>query len=140
MAIKLTLDDLKPKEATFTLPSWNETQPLTLRKFSLNARIWAKQTIGEKFHVELTQQNIEVSAKLAYHLLKEKELFPKEEDFFEAICSPIDQYNMVCAVAETLGVDKKLMEQIAKSEENPPVPQTEIASESSPTGEVTTTV
>lgn len=140
MAIKLTLDDLKPKEASFTLPDWNPTQILTLKKFSLNARIWAKQTLGEKFHVELSNQNLEATAQLAYFLLKEKNIFPTEESFFEAVCSPADQYNLICAVAETLGVDARLMKELTKDSENPQIPQTETHLPANPIGEASTTV
>lgn len=139
---KLALEDLVPREVSFTLEEVNgKPASFILSKFSLAARIWVKRELGPDFSKMFEDRDIERIAKLTYYLLKDKEQFPTEESFFQVIGSIRDQAAIIEALLVTIGIDKPTLEKLRKIaekdvKENPPVPQ---AATATPTGATSTT-
>lgn len=116
----LNLMDLVPKDATLALSGIN--QPLTLGRWSLRVRNWAKEKFGSDGLQEIfVEQKIDEIADIAWFMLKEKDLFNGEKDnFLDAISSPRDQLNLVTAMLESVGIGepeiKKINDKIKKDE------------------------
>lgn len=112
--IKLSLEDLKPAEASFELTS-KPGKVYTLRVFSLAERIWINQRFGkEKIETIFQTQSIPELAEIAHHLLKDSSDFPTFMDFAKAIVSLKDNVSITTALLATIGIDKALIQSLEK--------------------------
>lgn len=122
----IALEDLVPKESTFTL----STMPgatLTLCRWSLRVRSWATAKYTPQGVKEIFEkQKIEEIADMAYFMLKEKELLTTKEEFLEQICTVRDQVNVIKALLAAVGIGepeiKKIDDALAKGEVAAPKP------------------
>ena len=113
--LPLSLNDLNPTEAVFTLSTMPGT-PLTLRPWSLYVRAWAQnkytnaglQTIFSK------QMMVEI-AEIAFFLLRDKSPFKDENDFLDKVLTIQDQINLIKAVLQTVGIGEPEIEKISQS-------------------------
>lgn len=118
---KLTLNDLKPEEATFTLDAFPDTQ-FTLKRFSLAAQIWCRDKFGaEKMKRIFETQSLPEISEIVFYLLKDSAL--SYEEFLEGICSYQDKVRLITALLATVGISQPVMERIKKeATENPQTP------------------
>lgn len=112
--IPLSLEDICPKDTYLKLDAFPDKEFL-LSKFSLRVRAWAIEKFGEeKLQSALSGKNTIVSAEIAYFMLKDKALFPKLEDFLEAIASPMDQHRLITTLMGCIGVSEPKLEEISQ--------------------------
>lgn len=108
--------DLVPEDASLqlsTLPG----KTLTLAAYTLAKQLWAVKNIGEPALVAMVTQNaLEPAARLGWYLLKEKELFKGEEDFFEHVSSYKDRNALYSAVLHTIGMSQPVRDKLAEEE------------------------
>lgn len=115
----LTLRDLKPKEASFTLEAFPE-QKFTLKKFSLLAQLWCKETFGDDRLKEIFKdQYLPDLAKIAYYLLKEKEKFPTYESLIEEVCTHQDKVGLINAILATIGFSAPVVKAMQEGDPAP---------------------
>lgn len=118
--LPLKLEDLAPKETSFTL----STQPgktFTLCRFSLRVRAWASEKHGGAQGLKgifETQKILEI-ADIAFFMLKEKEAFASQDDFLDAIVTVGDQVQVVKALLGAVGIGepelKAIEEHVSKA-------------------------
>lgn len=112
--MKLSIKDLKPKEATFKLDSYPGVT-FTLKKFSLNAQLWMSEQFGdENVQGIFEQQKLKEISHLAFFLLKDKSVLPTLEAFREAVTSHEDRAGMLMALLETIGISQPIIDELAK--------------------------
>lgn len=101
---KLNLNDFEPKEANFKLKSTGD-KIYTLCAFSLRVRAWAEEQYSEKEMADIfTRQDVVKLAKIAWFMLKDKTVFNNSEiEFFDAIRTMRDGFNVMLAVFEAVG-------------------------------------
>ena len=101
MSNKVSINDLNPRPSKFTLRG----KTYEMKKFSLSAQVWAHDefaTAEEKNGLtNLSQKLVELDpsaiAKTCYFLLKDKNDFPCEENFIDALG---DHYSIVKILLE----------------------------------------
>lgn len=108
----LKLQDLVPKETTFTLSGF-PGQSFTLGRWTLRVRIWVSERYTpEQLQAIFKETKIEDIGKIAYYLLKEKDKFPTEDAFFEAVSSVQDLINVITALLGAIGIGEPEIDQI----------------------------
>jgi hypothetical protein len=113
--LPLKLEDLEPKETTFTL-SGTKDKKLTLCPFSLRIRAWClNKYTPEGLQEIFEKQKILEIAEIAYYMLKEKEEFNSLESFMDAILSIKDQINVITALLGAIGIGEPEIEKINNS-------------------------
>lgn len=112
---KIDLMSLSPKEATLTL----DGKTVTLCRFSLRVRTWALEKYGgpKGFQDIFEGKKMAAIAELGFYMLKEKDVFPTQDDFFDAINTTKDQIDLIKALLTSIGIGepeiKKLDDQLA---------------------------
>lgn len=120
--VPLRLEDLEPREATFTL-STRPDDKFTLCRWSLRVRAWvtAKHT-PEELQKIFEMKDILKVAEIAFYMLKEKEKFDGYDGFLDAVASIQDQINLIKAVVGTIGLGEpelaKVQSQLEKGGQN----------------------
>lgn len=121
------LSDLNPTEAQFTLKTFPD-KVFTLCRWSLRVRSWALRTYGgpEGLKQIFESRSIEKIAEMAYFMLKEKDQFPTQDDFFDNVCGPRDELALMTALMTTIGIGepeiKKINEMLEGKGEPAPKP------------------
>lgn len=111
----INLHDLSPRDVTFKLSQMPEAT-LTLSRWSLRVKAWAMAhytPAGLKGIFE--GRDVPKMAEICYYLLREKNIFPTQDSFFEAICGPKDELAILTAMLGTLGIGEPEIEKINKS-------------------------
>ncbi len=111
--MKLTLDDLKPAESTFTL-SEKQGVIFTLKKFTLADQIWAKRKFGDRLFEVLEKVEIEGIAEIAFHLLKDKTPFKDFEGFTECIVTTEDKIGVLKGLLATIGISQPIYDKLTE--------------------------
>ena len=113
--LKLSLEDLVPQEATFTLSTTRE-RVHTLKPYTLRVQLHAQQRFGEAKVVEAIQRSdMAVLVELAWFVLKDKKPFQDNyETFLDAIESYKDRQAVVDAMLTTAGLSQPVLEKIEK--------------------------
>ncbi len=113
----LNLDDLVPREVTFTL-SDDANKPITLGRWSLRVRAWATEKYTPEGLKEIFEkQKIEEIADMAFFMLKDKTQFSNKDAFMEAIVTIRDQITVIKALLGTVGIGEPEIEKLTKSAE-----------------------
>lgn len=111
----LKLEDLTPKESSFTL----STKPgvkIELCRWSLRVRAWAIEHFGAaELRAILEQQKIVQMAQIAHFMLKDKTLFASLDEFLDSVVTPEDHLNVLSAMLETVGIGEPEIEQVRKA-------------------------
>jgi hypothetical protein len=125
--LPFNLMDLAPKETTFTVSGCDK--PLTLCKWSLRVRQWAKDKYGaEKLKAIFEMQDIDEIADIAWFMLKDdcKDIFKGDKaNFLDAISSMRDNLSLIKALLAAIGIGEPEIEQInqaLKDSGGPPDP------------------
>jgi hypothetical protein len=120
--IPLKLQDLVPKESNFSL-STIPGKTFTLCRWSLRVRAWALEKytpMGLKNIFE--QQKIIEIAEMAFFMLKEKDVFPSQDAFFDSVVTIQDQINLITAVVGTVGIGEPEIKKLNEALGAPPGP------------------
>lgn len=138
---KITLEELVPAESKLVLSKRPNTN-YTLCEYSLRVKMWAKKRFGTQLKAMFDERDIESIAELVFFMLKSKADFNRDggsgdpnqgykddfadlDDFFRNIVTIQDQYNIMTAVLETIGISQPILDDLKKDVEN------ELTSESS---------
>lgn len=136
----LRLQDFKPKETTFKLGDFPD-RDFTLCRWTLRVRMWALENYtSEQLKVIFENQQINDIAVISYFMLKEKDVFPTQDSFLDAISTIQDQINVIMAMLGSLGIGEPEVQKIVDAiEKEAPVdpkpksanPKTKIGAKSS---------
>ena len=111
----LSLFELSPQEATFSLSGENG-KTFTLCRWSLRVRAWASSKYtNEGLKQIFTEQKITEIAEMAFFMLKEKDQFKTQDDFFDAIVTIQDQINIIMALLKSIGIGEPEIQKINDS-------------------------
>jgi hypothetical protein len=112
--MKLDLNDLQPKESKIVL-SEKPGKTYTLKKFSLAAQIWLRDTYGpDKIKDIFENQRLGEIAEIAFYLMKDKSEFKTPIEFMECIVTQQDRINLIEALLETIGISQPIIDQLSK--------------------------
>ena len=115
----LLLQDLIPEETTFKLHKTGDKK-YWICAFSLRVRVWIQQRYKlEEFEAVLKKSDTAKIAELVYFMLKDKSDFPTQDDFFDAIRTPMDNWEIHKAVLHSMGVSEPRAEELAKEISDP---------------------
>jgi hypothetical protein len=124
MDIPFKLEDLVPKETSFTL-STAPGKTFTLCRWSLRVRVWAKEKYGsDQLKTIFEELRIDEIADMTFFMLKDKEQFPGGKDeFLDLVTTTQDQINVVTALLGAVGIGepeiKKIKDSMAPKGETP---------------------
>lgn len=115
----LNIEDLVPKETTFTLGRGDTARSLILAPWSLRVRSWAQKKYGPaELKNIFEKQKIEEIAEIAFFMLKEPKPFETLDAFMDAVQSPRDQLNLIKGLLGAVGIGEPEMEKITKAVED----------------------
>ena len=129
--LPISLEDLVPKESTFTL-STLPGKSFTLCRWSLRVRAWAiARYTSEGLKEIFDKQKIDEIAQMTWFMLKEKDAFPAgldgEGGFLDNISSPRDQIGIITALLGSVGIGepeiKKINDLVKSSKADPKDPK-----------------
>lgn len=109
----MTLSDLCPTEATFTL-SGMKGHVFTLDRFSLFSQKWLAEKYGDKVKEIFENRHLFELAEVVYFQLKEKNVFPTVDDLLKQIVTHEDRAAIITALLETVGISKPKIKELAK--------------------------
>ena len=111
--MKLTLNDLCPKETTLELNG----KKYELKRFTLRAQAWAFDKYGpDKLNDLLSKQHLPTVAEILHYLLKDKTDFPTAEDLMECVATQHERVSLFTALLETIGISQPILDKILKEE------------------------
>lgn len=130
----VNLEDLEPTDVEFELSQY-PGKKFTLGAYTLRVQLWAAKTFGkEQLHQALIDRDAEILASLAYHVLKEKDLFKTYDEFLEGIRNFKDRSTLLNAILGTVGMSQPIMEKLAAQlEGNEPAPSEKLTGANSTT-------
>lgn len=136
--ILLNLTDLEVADAPLKLSRFPD-RTFTLGAYTLRVQLWAIKTFGEeRLQHSIQRRDIETLCQLAYHVLKEKDVFPTYDSFLDAIYSHYDRTALTDAVLTTVGLSQPVLKKLAEDYEAQ-VKKGNGESPVAPTGQNTTT-
>lgn len=111
--VLINLTDLEVADAPLKLSRFPD-KVFTLGAYTLRVQLWAIKTFGEeKLQHSIQRRDIETLCQLAYHVLKEKDVFPTYDDFLDAIYSHTDRTALTDAVLHTVGLSQPVLQKLA---------------------------
>ncbi len=119
----LNLDDLVPKEVTFTLSNPDDpAKPgptVTLCRWSLRVRAWATAKYTSEGLREIFEKlKIDEIADMAFFMVKDKTMFKDKDAFLDAVITVKDQVEVIKALLGAVGIGEPEIGKITKAQKD----------------------